>query len=412
MTTGILEEIRWPSDWESVPFGRLVDRRKGCGRADLPPLSVFLDEGVVPRESRDDNFNRLGSDMSLYLLVEPGDIVFNKLRTWQGGLGVSEHAGVVSPAYFVCRPREGVVPRFMHFALRSSAYLQELTRVSKWMPPSQFDIGWEDLREVAIRVPPRRLQDAIADYLDAETARIDALIQRRRRIVGILAERRGLTTDRVLAEASSRYRQEWPLVKLKHVVRGFIDTLHATAPGEDEGPSYIVGTGCIKDGSLDLAFAKRCSAETLREWTKRAVPQPGDILLTREAPAGEAALVPDGVALAPGQRVVLVQTNPDLLLPELLLYSIYAEKARVFVDRLSRETTVAHLNVADIGELPLVLPPPEQQAAVAESIRKSVSSMDRLSRAMVRQADILMERRQALITAAVTGQIEIPGVAA
>ncbi len=55
--------------------------------------------------------------MSSYLVVRPGDIVFNKLRTWQGGLGVSRYTGVVSPAYFVCRPQESVDPRYYHYLL-------------------------------------------------------------------------------------------------------------------------------------------------------------------------------------------------------------------------------------------------------------------------------------------------------
>jgi type I restriction enzyme, S subunit len=60
VTNGILDEVSWPGDWHAIPFGRLADRRKDAGRATLAPLSVFLDEGVVPRSSREDNHNRLG----------------------------------------------------------------------------------------------------------------------------------------------------------------------------------------------------------------------------------------------------------------------------------------------------------------------------------------------------------------
>src|SRR5690606_24552908 len=116
--------------------------------------SVYLDAGVVPRSTRDDNHNRLGADLSSYLVVEPGDIVFNKLRTWQGGLGMSRFRGIVSPAYFVCRPIRQFEPRFLHYLLRSAPYLAEFTRISKFMPPSQFDILWDDLRLVPIPVLP------------------------------------------------------------------------------------------------------------------------------------------------------------------------------------------------------------------------------------------------------------------
>ena len=184
--TSVLDAIGLPPGWEFVPFGRLVERSREAGRPDLPPLSVFLDEGVVPRTTREDNFNRLGSDMAKYLVVRPGDVVFNKLRTWQGGLGFSRYEGLVSPAYFVCRPSTRAEPRFLHYLLRSAPYLAELTRVSKFMPPSQFDILWDDLSVVPISTPEIDIQREIADYLDAETARIDALISKKRRMLELL----------------------------------------------------------------------------------------------------------------------------------------------------------------------------------------------------------------------------------
>ena len=142
----MLKSVVFPADWTTIPFGRVAPRVQDSGRPDLESLSVFLGAGVVPRSSREDNHNQLGEDMGKYLVVEPGDIVFNKLRTWQGGLGASKYLGLVSPAYFVCRPKPNFDPTFLQYLLLSSTYLQELTRISKWQPPSQFDIGWEQLK--------------------------------------------------------------------------------------------------------------------------------------------------------------------------------------------------------------------------------------------------------------------------
>ncbi len=152
--------------WLRSRLDRVLVRSKEAGQPDWQPLSVFLADGVVPRAGREDNHNRLGADLSNYLLVRPGDIVFNKLRTWQGGLGRSSFQGIVSPAYFVCRPSAEVDTRYLHYLLRSSSYLAELTRLSKFMPPSQFDIAWEDLRTLPVLIPPSPQQRAIADYLD------------------------------------------------------------------------------------------------------------------------------------------------------------------------------------------------------------------------------------------------------
>jgi type I restriction enzyme S subunit len=91
----------FPSSWNSIQIGGLFRRRDERGRSDLPLLSVYRDLGVVPREGREDNFNRPGEDLDAYLVVRPGDLVLNKMKTWQGSLGVSAHEGIVSAAYFV-----------------------------------------------------------------------------------------------------------------------------------------------------------------------------------------------------------------------------------------------------------------------------------------------------------------------
>ena len=104
------------------------------------------------------------------------------------------------------------------------------------------------------------------------------------------------------------------------------------------------------------------------------LPQPGRVLLTREAPAGEAAHVPARIEWAPAQRVVLVQTDRQKMVPELVLHSIYSARAGRFFDRPGRETTVAHLNMAGLGELPAVRPPLNSKPVVEAWIRSSCSS--------------------------------------
>jgi type I restriction enzyme, S subunit len=94
---GILASIQVRGGWTWIPLRRAAKRSKEHDAPGLPPLSVFLDVGVVPRSERADNFNVLGEDLAKYLVVRPGDIVFNKLRTWQGGLGVSRYTGIVVP---------------------------------------------------------------------------------------------------------------------------------------------------------------------------------------------------------------------------------------------------------------------------------------------------------------------------
>ena len=175
--------------WPSVPLRALYRRVEERNRPDLPPLSVYRDLGVVPRAGREDNYNKLSDDLTAYKVVRPGDLVLNKMKTWQGSIGVSDYEGIVSPAYFIGRRIADVDSRFMHHLLRSAPLIAEYGARSKGIRPSQWDLPWDEFTAIRVNVPPLATQRAIADYLDTETAHIDALIEKKRRTIDLLDER-------------------------------------------------------------------------------------------------------------------------------------------------------------------------------------------------------------------------------
>lgn len=403
--SSVLEAFSGRSGWERHPFGRLVSRSKECGRPDLEPLSVFLGEGVVPRSSREDNHNRLGEDMSKYLVVRPNDLVFNKLRTWQGGFGVSRYEGVVSPAYFVCRPTPSVDPRFLHHLLRSQPYLAELTRVSKFMPPSQFDIVWDDLRMVPVLLPPLGEQRAIADYLDTETARIDALIAKKRDLLATSRERRRASLLHDIAEMRTLS------VPLKRVAR-LIDCKHRTAEYVEDGYP-VVSPGDVEAGPLDLSrchrFVSHDDWRDLADGDRR--PRRGDIIYSRNASVGLAGLVTTDDDFCMGQDVCIVRPNRadgDGRFLSFVLNTSGLDQ----IEAIKVGSTFFRINVAQIAELQVPgLPEREQDACVSRWELESRRTAT-IERRLAKQVALLVEHRQALITAAVTGELEVPGAAA
>jgi type I restriction enzyme S subunit len=102
--------------------------------------------------------------MAKYQRVIAGDLVINKLRTWQGGFGIAKQEGIVSPAYYVFRFTDSQVrPEFVDLLLKSPTYLAAITRVTRWMPPSQYDTAWEDLKGIPIWYPPLGKQDSMLE---------------------------------------------------------------------------------------------------------------------------------------------------------------------------------------------------------------------------------------------------------
>lgn len=181
------------------PLWSLLRPTKDQGHAGEQVLSVYRDYGVIPKGSRDDNHNRTPADLSNYQLVQPGAVVINKMKAWQGSLGVSGHRGIVSPDYQVCRPLGNEVDsRYLHLVLRSPQMIPQYGVRSKGIRPSQWRLYWEDMATLTVPVPPLDEQRRIVDELDQQTAQIDDMIADANRLKGLLAERRSTLITNVV----------------------------------------------------------------------------------------------------------------------------------------------------------------------------------------------------------------------
>ena len=417
----IVHQLEKPGNWTATPLGRLTVRTQISGSPHLEPLSVFLDEGVVLRRSRPDNHNRLGSDLSRCLVVEPGDLVFNRLRTWQGGLGESRYRGIVSPAYIVCRPSSRILSRFLHYQLRSTPYLQELTRVSKWMPPAQFDIGWDQLRQILVLVPDNSQQHRICDFLDFNTAGIDALISKKQELITLLRERR--TTISILActggllerkqFSSSRLPwapklpSDWHEVLLRLVAR--VGTGHTPSRSHPEWwidctiPWVTTGdVSQMRSDELEYLTQTREKISHLGLANSSAVVhQAGTVLLSRTASPGYSAIMASEMATS--QDFVTWTCGP-LLRPRFLLLCLRAMRDDL-LNRLALGSTHKTIYMPDISSIRIPLPPTTEQDRIVEASWSKLGVIDDAVTKLERQTMLLSERRQALITLMVTGQM-------
>ena len=117
-----------PAHWEVRPNRAIFIEVNDQNHSDAQMLSVTITRGVIrQKELLEDRSKKDASrlDRSSYKLVQPGDIAYNKMRAWQGALGVSDHQGIVSPAYVVQRPRTGCSSRFLHYLLRTPMFAKE-----------------------------------------------------------------------------------------------------------------------------------------------------------------------------------------------------------------------------------------------------------------------------------------------
>ena len=202
--------------WTTRPLWSLFRRRKLTGYPDAELLSVYRDFGVVPKSSRDDNYNKESEDLSGYQLVTEGALVTNKMKAWQGSIAISRHRGIVSPAYYVYEPLSDENDQFLHYLLRSEPYVAFYGRISKGVRVNQWDLEHEALRTIPILLPPHKVQTDIANFLDRETARIDRLIEKKQGFLKLGSERINALVDEAISDSHVTWRRFENVVRRIH----------------------------------------------------------------------------------------------------------------------------------------------------------------------------------------------------
>ena len=179
-----------PEHWEQKPIWSMFARTKRTNHPNELLLSVYRDYGVIPKNSRDDNHNRASEDLTPYQLVNPNDLVINKMKAWQGSIAISEHRGIVSPAYYIYEPKKPYYSKYIHHLIRSVYFIQSYKNFSKGIRVNQWDLEHDAFTHINLLLPPLTEQQKIVSFLDSETSRIDILIAKQEKLIEKLKEYR------------------------------------------------------------------------------------------------------------------------------------------------------------------------------------------------------------------------------
>lgn len=207
-----------PSHWAVEKLGSSLWAVSEKNRPDLPLLSITREKGVIERDldDEDSNHNFIPDDLSGYKVLRAGQFGMNKMKAWQGSYGVSQHTGIVSPAYFIFDFTKEIDPDFFNRAIRSKLYVSFFGSASDGVRIGQWDLNKSRMREIPLLVPPLPEQRAIAAFLDDKCAKIDEAVKIKEDQIALLRERRQI----IIQDA---------------VIRG----LNPAAPMKDSGIEWI-----------------------------------------------------------------------------------------------------------------------------------------------------------------------------
>ena len=406
-----------PSHWNAAPLWSLFARHKLTGFANEQLLSVYRDYGVIPKKSRKDNFNKASEDLSAYQLVDVDDLVINKMKAWQGSVAISKERGIVSPAYHVYSPLHNEHPKYLHYLFRSKEYIVGYLANSKGIRVNQWDLEPQQHSRMKVLLPNKTEQQKIAQFLDYETAKIDALIDQQKWLIELLKEKRqavishavtkGLNPDAPMKDSDVEWLgkgpEHWRGKSYKYacrIYRGKFTHRPRNDPKMYDGQYPFIQTG-------DVARAQKTIetySQTLND-RGAAVSQKfpaGTLVMAIAANIGDTAIL-GFEAYAPDSVVGFKPTNDTNL--EFLRYSLIS--ALPALEQASTQNTQANLNIDRIGSLVATFPSLDEQERIVKHIEEQLSGASELIKEALKTEKLLKERRSALISAAVTGKIDV-----
>ncbi|VVE63209.1 restriction endonuclease subunit S [Pandoraea captiosa] len=196
--------------------------------------------------------------------------------------------------------------------------------------------------------------------------------------------------------------EHWAWASLLQVSQAVVDCHNKTAPYVNEG-IHLIRTTDIRNGRMDLSSTRKISEETYAYWARRMPPKGGDIFFTREAPMGEAAIVPDGEKVCLGQRSMLIRLFPELFSNRFLLYVIQSPSFQTRIIEAAIGMTVKHLRVGGVEDLVVPVPPKAEQDQI-------VAIVDALFRMCDRYADQLSRKRRIAASLAASAVASLTGI--
>ncbi len=410
-----------PAHWEIKRNGSLFLQRNAVGEPDWPILEVSLRTGVRIREFGSSKRKQVMSDKAKYKCAAKGDYVYNMMRMWQGAAGIAPVDGLVSPAYVVAKPLPHVNPAYFASLFRTDGYLAEIDAFSRGIVKDRNRLYWDQFKQIPTPCPPTEEQAAIARFLAWATNRLDRAIRAKRRIIALLNEQkqaiihravtRGLDPSVPLRDSGISWLGEipehWEVRRAKQLCLGIVDCKNRTPELVEGGEFSVVRTTNIRNGTFNPKGSYSTNRHNFEVWTQRGAPKLGDVFFTREAPVGEACLVPDRMELCMGQRMMYFRPDPDVLDAGFMLNSIYGPVVRKYIEIQVNGSTVGHLRLGQVSALPLLWCPVAEQKAIVAHIDKLNAPMATAIAGLEQEITFLSEYRTRLIADVVTGRLDV-----
>ncbi len=424
-----------PEHWNVNTIKSLLEERKESNSPLKTEniLSLCMYRGVIPYSEKGNSGNKAKEDLTAYKLAYPGDIVLNSMNVVAGSVGLSKYFGAVSPVYYMLRPRNKQDKvEFFNDIFQSESFQKSLFGLGNGIMVKESEstgklntirmrIPMDKLNTVLIPYPPSKEQQQIANFLDKATAKIDTLIEKQTKQIELLKEKRqavishavtkGINPNVPMKDSGVEWLgvipEHWGTSPLKFLISeplmyGANESADRDNPND---PRYIRITDIKKDGTLHEHTFKSLPIEIAKPYLLKE----NSLLLTRTgATVGKSFLyeISWGVACFAGYLIKAV-ISPNKALSKYVYYFTNTPNYWQWLKSSQIQATIENVSAEKYSSLSLPVPSLAEQRQIVEYIDDKTSKIDILIEKSNKSIELLKEKRTALISAAVTGKIDV-----
>ncbi|EAM0276578.1 restriction endonuclease subunit S [Campylobacter upsaliensis] len=417
--------IEWlgeiPQSWENVSIRScFTESNQRCNTDSYPLLSVTIANGIIYQDNIENKKDISNDDKSNYKIVPLNAVAYNKMRMWQGAVGVNTlTTGIVSPAYIVAIPNEKILPNFVSYLFKSKIMIGEFDKNSYGLCLDMNNLRYDDFRNIKIPLPPLQEQKEIAEFLDKKCEKIQNYINKKQKLITLLQEKKQALINEVVAkglnpniesknsgiEYLGLIPHHWEVKKLKYVGKVVLGKMLCNEYQKGYSHCYYLKSKNLQWLNVEVSQVEKMWFSEYEKSLYRI--KKDDLLVSEGGEVGKTCIWNNELAECYIQNSVHKITLNKFNNAKFFLYAFFAYGKLGVFDSVVSRVSIAHLVLEKLVNVDMVVPPLQEQKQIANFLDEKCEKINSAIEKTKRQITLIKEYKNTLINEAVCGRIRV-----
>ncbi|EAJ1740622.1 restriction endonuclease subunit S [Campylobacter upsaliensis] len=417
--------IEWlgeiPQSWENVSIRScFTESNQRCNTDSYPLLSVTIANGIIYQDNIENKKDISNDDKSNYKIVPLNAVAYNKMRMWQGAVGVNTlTTGIVSPAYIVAIPNEKILPNFVSYLFKSKIMIGEFDKNSYGLCLDMNNLRYDDFRNIKIPLPPLQEQKEIAEFLDSKCEKIQNYIDKKQKLITLLQEKKqalineavtkGLNPNIESKNSGIEYLglipHHWEVKKLKYVGKVVLGKMLCNEHQKGYSHCYYLKSKNLQWLNVEVSQIEKMWFSEYEKSLYRI--KKDDLLVSEGGEVGKTCIWNNELAECYIQNSVHKITLNKFNNAKFFLYLFFTYGKLGVFDSVVSRVSIAHLVLEKLVNVDMVVPPLQEQKQIANFLDEKCEKINSAIEKTKRQITLIKEYKNTLINEAVCGRINL-----